>query len=278
MNDEGLNGSWSLKDLRPEFYARFDIDSEIIEAIQGVSESITDATVKPETRLEAYRTLDKLLQGNNAVYRTPIIMSLAGSNEVQAAVANGCGPAGLGIFPGGWWEECCNEHDECYARGGSVADKLLCDAAFWKCLWSHGAPIIAEVYELAVLLFGWFAFDWGDNGATKPPPCSGTCRGTEYRISGLRNFRTVGSSVAQIVANFVSPIGRARLEAKAEEQSRIEFTKPCQSGCRANITTTGQWQRHNVTVLFARELDPRSDVRSVCDATVWKRDVSGICQ
>lgn len=276
MKNETQDNTWSLRDLDRAFYAQFDVGEEIITATVSVIESILNPKIEPRARLEAYRTLDKLLQGNNAVYRTPIIMSISGANEIQAAVANGCGPNGLGIFPGGWWEKCCNDHDRCYDQGGGVAAKLICDAIFWKCLWSRGAPIIAELYGLAVLLFGWPAFDWSDDEETEPMPCSGICRGTEYRITNLRNFQTVGRSVTQVLLNDVPRGGRARLAAEARELSTTKWSEHCSSGCRCNITV-GDWQR-NVTFLTVPANDPNVHVNYHCEATIWKREVSGTCE
>lgn len=277
MKQDLLDNNWSLKELDHNFYAQLEIDEKIIKSTAQVIESILNSDVKPEARLKAYKTLDKQLRGKNAIHRATIVRSISGSNEVQKAVANGCGPSGLGIFPGGWWEECCNEHDICYVKANSVAAKLICDAKFYKCLWSKGAPIVAEVYTLAVLLFGWFAYGPEDEEPKpKPKPCEGSCLGREFRITNLHNFETVGKHLSPI-APFVPNSGRTKLEAEADEISKIEWSKKCKSDCQCRIVETGQWIRNNTTLIVPAN-DPNSHVSYLCRATSWKREVRGTCE
>ena len=279
MNDEPSNNGWSLEDLNEEYYAQFGIRQGVIKAITDVIESILNPDMDPEARLRAYQVLDKRLQGKDRIYRTPVVLSLAGSRETLAAVTNGCGPAWLGSLPDGPWQKCCDEHDRCYDEGGGVAAKLICDAAFYRCLWGSGLPIIAEIFAVAVLLFGWFSFDW--NGDDEPPPrpnpCTGPCSGTERRITNLRNFQTVGRSVAQVLLNHVPRGGRAALEAEAEELSEIEWRERCNSDCRCNVSVAGGWQR-NTTFLTVPANNPDSHVNYHCQATIWKREISGTCE
>ncbi|MFC1750475.1 hypothetical protein ACFL2V_16900 [Pseudomonadota bacterium] len=280
MKETQVRETWSLNELCYDFYHQFGIEDDVIKATTDVIESITHRETEPEARLKAYKRLDKKLQGENAVFRTPILISISGSTEVQAAVANGCGPSGLGIFPGGWWVECCNIHDECYEQGGGVVDKLKCDVAFWKCLWSKGVPLVPELYGLAVVLFGWFSFKWGgDDPTPEPPPnpCSGTCRGTEYRVTNLRNFQTVGRSVSQVLLKSVPRGGQALLQEEAEEISKIEWEERCESECRCDVDVTGEWQR-SVTFLTVPANDSSRNVNYYCQATIWKREVSGVCK
>lgn len=276
MRNEEIKENWSLNELNADFYSQLGINEKVIKSTLLVIESIKDHSIESEPRLKAYQELDKNLKGAS-IHRLPVIMSISGSKEVQAAVANGCGPSGLGIFPGGWWEECCNEHDVCYSQATSAAAKLICDAKFYKCLWSKGAPIIAEIYSLAVLLFGWFAYGpEEDETIPEPEPCSGTCIGTEYRITNLHHFETVGKHLAPIVS-FVPATGRRKLEEEAEELSKIEFREACKTGCHCTIIETGDWIRNNTTLIVPAN-DPNSHVSYLCRATSWKREVRGRCE
>lgn len=77
------------------------------------------------------------------------------SGALQDAATNGCGPEGFGgVVPDFCFEECCNDHDNCYARGGTEADRLKCDQVFYECCKEKGPDWLAWIYYQAVRRFG----------------------------------------------------------------------------------------------------------------------------
>ena len=49
---------------------------------------------------------------------------------------------------------CCERHDRAYAVGGRPSRRKHADAVLRYCISSHGHPILAWVYWIAVRLFG----------------------------------------------------------------------------------------------------------------------------
>jgi hypothetical protein len=178
---------------------------------------------------------------------------------------------GILTFPGGWWEECCHEHDRCYSRGGDALDRLICDFKLFTCMQEKGAGLIADAYCIAVVLFGWFAFNWGGEQPPQPQPCTGHCVGVEMRYEDLRDFETTTFNYQQVVA-FVSPRGRALLLEEASLRSGIRETKSCARGCRCTWTDASEWRRSTDHLSV-----PTGDTLSRCTATVWIRDHIGNC-
>lgn len=194
-------------------------------------------------------------------------------SDVMLAVAvNGCGPEGFGgLVPDFCFEECCNEHDRCYSRGGSEADRLKCDIDFLECMKGEGPDWLADIYYWGVRTFGESVFNYHDTEPPRPVDCSGTCTKTEYRITSLRDFHTVTRNGS--VINMVSGDARARLRQKARSQSRTVVRRGCEDGCSCKTTRTGDW-REIPTVLIVRLPDGAT---ARCDATERRRTHDGDC-
>ncbi len=83
------------------------------------------------------------------------------SDALQDAATNGCGPEGFGgVVPDFCFEECCNDHDKFYARGGTEADRLKCDPVLYECCKEEGPDWLASIYYQAVRRFGSGSFNY----------------------------------------------------------------------------------------------------------------------
>lgn len=77
-----------------------------------------------------------------------------------------------GVYLLGWFfEASCAKHDEGYLKGGNWINKLYCDIRFFAAMIKDAAGlerlyqqipamIIAFVYFILVLCFGWFSFNY----------------------------------------------------------------------------------------------------------------------
>lgn len=88
----------------------------------------------------------------------------------QHAPDEECDTNGCTGVPDFNFEECCNEHDRCYCRGGTEADRLECDEQLYECIKSMGHPVLAWIYYLGVRALGGPHFNYetgeGDQDAT----------------------------------------------------------------------------------------------------------------
>ncbi|MEK6154046.1 hypothetical protein WIW50_12325 [Flavobacteriaceae bacterium 3-367] len=283
MRNNFPNAVYHLSDLTPEQFLERGFPNKVVKDTFAAINALVDHRIDPDKRLKSFQTLDKTLSGKNGIYRMPIVYTIACSADMRKQEVNGCGPSWLPPLPSGPWDECCFAHDRCYNAGGGHLDRLKCDLELYICLKNAGLDIIAEVFGVLVVLFGWFTFDWGgdddETGTTptpEPPPCSGNCRGIEYRVTNLRNFQTVGRRPSQVLLNFVSNSGKADLEAEAERIGTIDYTERCSQGCRCRWTLAGPWDG-KPTALMVPGNDPNRHVNFYCDATMWKRELSGEC-
>lgn len=52
------------------------------------------------------------------------------------------------------WEECCNKHDVAYGWGGTEGDRKAADKELRNCMKKMGHPFRAQIYYMAVRVFG----------------------------------------------------------------------------------------------------------------------------
>ena len=98
------------------------------------------------------------------------------TDEEKSLVNNGCGPANMPewckklIFA--WmFHAQCGHHDWGYTIGGGHRDRLICDLKFGRAMLKDIArnyyiaivqTVMAPLFFIAVLLFGWMFFRFGD--------------------------------------------------------------------------------------------------------------------
>lgn len=95
------------------------------------------------------------------------------TKEQQSNFGNGCGPRGLNWLIYDWvFLSSCRRHDFAYGRGGNELDRWHADWMFYRNMlvnaWAQGCvgcgiwySLMATLYYLAVMLFGWMGFDYG---------------------------------------------------------------------------------------------------------------------
>ena len=100
----------------------------------------------------------------------------AGAMSPAHAQEDACGNDALDVPDSGAtfdFTEACLEHDECYAAGGTEADRNACDAAFLADMQASCAEMwpdsffkrricegVAQTYHLGVHFFGWLFFPY----------------------------------------------------------------------------------------------------------------------
>ncbi|QLH05848.1 hypothetical protein [Nitrosopumilus ureiphilus] len=80
------------------------------------------------------------------------------SDQSEECEVNGC--TGVPDFD---IEECCNEHDRCYWRGGTEEDRKNCDLQFYNCIKNKGGifhGILAWIYYVGVRVLGKSHFNY----------------------------------------------------------------------------------------------------------------------
>lgn len=74
-----------------------------------------------------------------------------------------CGPGGAGdwLVPDFNFEAACEQHDACYAAGGTDEDRSACDHQLYRDIWAMGgSKSMAATYFLAVRAAGWMYFNY----------------------------------------------------------------------------------------------------------------------
>jgi hypothetical protein len=185
---------------------------------------------------------------------------------------NGCGPEGLfNVFvPNLAYQECCNAHDVCYARGGTEADRARCDEDLARCMDAIGggglAPgglavgFVSFLYYGFVTVFGPAAFTYGP-GATGATPahktgeghgggggCSWTLRFVDLDIKGADDDTFTVEVVPDLERQTQTNPGSIRRlkfpETKVKRDARIRFSsdpisvKYGTTTCGAGVTVT----------------------------------------
>jgi hypothetical protein len=88
-----------------------------------------------------------------------------------------CGPGGVGdwLVPDFGVELACENHDQCYQRGGDDNDRRACDQQLYLDMLYMGAPQqLAASYFIAVRAAGWMFFSYrGRNAMSNVDPLAG---------------------------------------------------------------------------------------------------------
>lgn len=216
----------------------------IIKTYQFIS-CFWDYELDSKYKLTAIKDFQEFcLLPENSFIKTPLVYTIGSTIEAQEAATNGCGPQGVFSLPDGPWNKCCDLHDLCYNKGGGHIDRLNCDYDFYKCLHKAGLPIIAEIFTLAVLIGGWFFFNWKDDevetNSTPINPCQGkTCLGTEVKYENPREIKYFDQGynpIPQDPSN-VTPYIRTKLS----NINNISWNKKCKYPCKCQVDTYGTW-------------------------------------